>query len=351
MSSKKNVRSRSKLSILLLLVLFVFCILFISILVAGVIWHIMMAINILPEFGAGRATHIFLFLLLISLLIGTTLTAIVGEQLLRPLHRLIDATKEIAAGNFDVRVKVEGPRELERLAISFNEMTKELANIEALRMDFTSNISHEFKTPLASIKGYAKRLTKNNLPEEQQQEYANIILAESERLSRLSSNILLLSKLEITEKNENCNYSLDEQLRQVILLLGPQLQKKQLITSVDLEKINIISNEEMLHHVWINLLENAIKFSQEGEIIKVSLELQKNNAHVSISDNGIGMDENVKKRVFEKFYQGDESRATTGNGLGLSLVKKILELEGGSIKVESKLNEGACFIVKIPVNY
>ena len=349
MNSKKNIRSRSRLSILLWLVLFVFCILFISILVAGVIWHIMMAIDILPGFGAGRAIHWFLFLLLVSLLIGTTLTAIVGEQLLRPLHRLIDATKEIASGNFDVHVKVEGPRELERLAVSFNEMTKELANIEALRMDFTSNISHEFKTPLASVKGYAKRLTKSNLPEEQRQEYANIILTESERLSRLSSNILLLSKLETTEKNERCCYSLDEQLRQIILLLEPQLQKKQLMISVDLEKININSNEEMLHHVWINLLENAIKFSRMGEIIKIHLNLQNGNACVIICDSGIGMDESVKKRIFEKFYQGDESRTTTGNGLGLSLVKRILELEGGSIKVESELDRGTCFFVDIPV--
>jgi len=338
-----------KMPSLLWLVLFVFVILLVSILAAGIIWQLFMWVGILPPLGL-RPGAALLFLLMVSLLIGTIIATIGGDYLLRPLRRLTVATKEIAAGNFSVRVDGAGSKELERLAESFNEMAKELGSIETLRSDFVSNISHEFKTPVASIKGFAKRLMKNNLTDEKQMEYLKIIVSESERLSRLSSNVLLLSNLETIDRINAEEYFLDDQLRRLVLLLELQLQKKQLKMEISLESVRIAANEEMLQHLWLNLLGNAIKFSHEGGTIKVILKSREGRAVVYVIDCGIGMGDDVKKQIFEKFYQGDRSRATEGNGLGLALVKRILDIENGSITVDSKPGGGTCFTVSLPVD-
>jgi len=346
----RNTDIKQKLSTLLWLVLFVFIILLVSIVVSVLIWHLLTRIGVLSPFTAARAIHAFMFVLLVSLVVGTVLATIGGDFLLRPLRRLTRGTKEIASGNFDVRVDMKGPHELVRLAESFNEMAQELSGIETLRSDFVSNISHEYRTPIAAIKGFAKRLQKNNLPDEKRREYLDIIVFESERLSRLSSNVLLLSKLESTSKDtEQAEYALDEQLRRVVLLLEPQFYKKQLETDIDIEDTSIIAGEEILHHLWINLLGNAIKFSHDGDTIGVKLRTEGNMAVVSISDQGIGMDDEIKTRIFEKFYQGDRSRATEGNGLGLALAKRILELENGEINVESELGKGTCITIALPL--
>jgi signal transduction histidine kinase len=305
----------------------------------------------MPPLEHGSMAVAFLFVLFVSLFIGTALTTIGGKYFLRPLRRLTDATKEIAAQNFNVSVDAKGPRELKALAENFNEMAKELAKVEILREDFISNISHELTTPLASIQGFAKRLIKSNLTDAQRFEYLSIIISESERLSKLSSNVLLLSNLESTENNtEQAEYALDEQLRRAVLLLEPQFQRKRLETTIDLEPVRIIANEEMLNHLWINLLGNAIKFSHEGGAVEVTLKKNAGNAIVSVSDQGVGMETLVKRRIFEKFYQGDRSRKTEGNGLGLSLVKKILELENGEITVDSEPGKGTCFTVRLPIH-
>jgi signal transduction histidine kinase len=248
-------------------------------------------------------------------------------------------------------VEADGTREISRLAVSFNEMTKELASIETLRNDFISNISHEFKTPIVSIRGFAKRLKKDTLTQQQREEYLDIIISETERLTRLSSNVLLLSKLESTDKVlEKTIYSLDEQIRRSILILKPQLEKKNLELEVELQPTQITANEEMLSHVWLNLLENAIKFSHEAGTIKAALQSNGKVAVVSICDTGIGMDTTVKRHVFDKFYQGEQSRSIDGNGLGLSLVKRILELSNGHATIDSTFGEGTCITIWLPIN-
>jgi len=338
-----------KLPSLLWIVLFVFFILLASILISGLIWQFFLRIGILPPITE-IVINAFLFLLLVSLLVGTISATIGGDYLLRPLRRLTIATKEIASGNFNIQVDVGGSKELERLAESFNEMAAKLNSIETLRSDFVSNISHEYKTPVASIKGFAKLLMKNNLTDEQRMEYLRIIISESERLSRLSSNVLLLSNLDSSGwVAEKATYALDEQLRKLVLLLDPQLYKKNLEIEVNLEPVLITANEEMLQHLWLNLMENAIKFSHEGGIVEITLKSGAGGAIVSIIDHGIGMTDDVKNQMFEKFYQGDRSRTTEGNGLGLSLVKKILDLENGQIVVTSELGKGACFAVALPI--
>jgi signal transduction histidine kinase len=318
--------------------------------ISGSILYFFTKSGILPPFSESRFPIIIAYLLLISLLIGTILAIIGGGWFLRSHRRLIEATKEVASGNFNIRVEESGIREVARLAKSFNEMAKELSSIETLRSDFISNISHEFKTPIVSIKGFARRLKRNSLTEEQRNEYLDIIISESERLTRLSSNVLLLSRLENTEKDiEKAEYSLDEQIRRAILLLEPQLQKKQLEVDARIETVQIFAGEEMLNHLWINLLGNAIKFSPNGSTVKITVLQKDNEAIVTISDMGEGMDDDIKKHIFVKFYQGDSSRATEGNGLGLSLVKRILELENGSISVESEPGKGTRFTVTLPI--
>ena len=350
--SRKHGRKRliERFSLFIWLIIFVFIILLVSIVIAGAAWQFVMTLGFLQPFGPGHdSINSLLFILLFSLLVGTSLAAIGGRFLLRPLRQMTEATKEIAAGNFNVHVEVKGTRELERLAASFNEMAGELNNIETLRTDFVSNISHEFKTPLTSIKGFVMLMSKKDLPDEQRAEYQSIIISEIERLSRLSSNVLLLTKLEATGyTTPQSEYALDEQIRRSVILFESQLQKKQLKTVIELEEANISANEEMLRHLWINIIENAVKHSPEGGTIEVRLKAAPENVIVSITDQGKGMDEHVKRRIFEKFYQGDRSRAAEGNGLGLALVKKILELENGTIEVESQPDKGACFTVTLP---
>jgi len=339
-----------RFSTLIWLILFVLAIFIVSIIVAWLFWGTLIYLGFLAPPESRFALFTFLFLT-VSVLVGTALTAIGGIYFLRPLHRLTMATKEIARGNFNVQVEAKGSKELTRLSASFNEMAQELSLIETLKSDFVSNISHEFKTPVTSIKGFAKRLLKNNLTETERKEYLQIIVDESERLSRLSSNVLLLSNLEnYSHEAEQAEYFLDEQLRRLILLCEPQLQKKDLEVEIRLAPIKIKANEEILHHVWLNLLGNAIKFSDLSGKVCITLKSEKNNAIVSISDNGVGINADEKKRIFEKFYQADQSRATEGNGLGLALVKKILDIENGKIEVESEVGEGTQFTVQLPIS-
>ena len=351
----KKLRRFFRISTLIWFVVFVFVVLVVSQLASGLAVQLLVNAGVLPNFHINYIegledfipeTSVFLFIIAVNALVGTVLAALGGDYFLRPLRRLTNAAKEISEGNFKVRVPVKGSIELERLSESFNEMAKGLSDTETLRSDFVSNISHEFKTPVASIRGFAKRLLKDDLTDEQRKDYLEIIINESERLTRLSSNVLLLSNLESESlSNKRKTYHLDEQLRKVLLLLEPQLQKKKLQTNILLEPLKITANEENLHHVWLNLLENAIKFSYPEGTIEIKLEAREDTVSISVYDQGLGISSEVKGQIFEKFYQADTSRATDGNGLGLSLVKKIVELESGHIQVESEQNKGSRFTV------
>ncbi|MCL2698519.1 MAG: HAMP domain-containing histidine kinase [Oscillospiraceae bacterium] len=340
------------------LVLFVFAVILAAMMIAGFLvmfLHFSGAISFkqepIPEEIYFYAPLRIIFpMMLFSTFLGTAIAAFFGKKILKPIRRVIAATHKVAAGDFNVRVELKGVYELEELSHSFNKMAHELSAIETLRSDFISNVSHEYKTPVASIRGFARRLKKDTLTLEQRNEYVDIIISESERLSGLSGNVLLLSSLESAEKTaEEAEYPLDEQIRRTILLLEPQLLRKKLEVDVNLAEVRINANEEMLSHLWINLLGNAIKFSPDGGTISVSLDIAGNEAVTRISDTGIGMDEEVQKRIFDKFYQGDGSRSTEGNGLGMSLVKRILEIENGRIEVKSKPRKGSCFTVFLPM--
>lgn len=287
----------------------------------------------------------------VSSLIGSILAAVMARTLIRPLDRLIAATQSIAKGDFSVRVD-ENNRfdELSELMRSFNLMTKELEGTEMFRSDFINNFSHEFKTPIVSIRGFAKQLENDNLSDEQRKAYTEIIVSECERLAAMSSNILLLTKLEhqqvICEKKL---YSLDEQLRKCVLLFEKEWENKNIELDIDLDEIDYLGNEEIMSHMWINLLANAIKFTPSGGKISVRAFKKSSEISVRVSDTGEGMTREVLEHIFDKFYQGDSSHAKSGNGLGLSLVRRITELCGGRITVDSEVGGGSSFTVFLPI--
>ena len=304
-------------------------------------------------------TFFLLTMLGVCTLIATVLVNGFGAYYLRPLKRLIKATKEVKNGNFKVQVKKEKrwrsekyvapPSEMGELEDSFNEMVRELDGIELLRNDFINNFSHEFKTPIVSIRGFARELQSETLTEEQRREYAQIIAEESDRLARLSTSILELSRLEnqriVTDKTE---FDLDEQLRRCILLFEGEWTKKGIEIIPELDEVRLYSNEELTERVWKNLISNAIKFTPEGGTVSVSLCADETSVTVTVADTGIGMTEEVRAHVFEKFYQGDPSHHREGYGIGLTMVKRAVTLCGGEIFAESEVGKGSRFTVRLP---
>lgn len=288
-----------------------------------------------------------------STLIGILVAIPISRFILTPIQRLSNSADEIAKGNFDVRVDIKkGPREFRELYESFNKMAEQLGETEMFRRDFINDFSHEFKTPIVSIRGFAKQLEKDTgLSEERKREYISIIAAESERLSNMSTNVLLLSKLESQQYiTGEVMIDLDEQIRQCILVLERLWEKKNIEFDIEMEELKYYSNDEMLRQVWINLISNAIKFTPENGKIFVRAKRDGGSVSVTVSDTGCGMDEKTMDRIFDKFYQADTSRSTQGNGLGLPLVKRIIQLCEGSLEVSSKVGEGSSFTVKLPLD-
>ena len=303
-------------------------------------------------------SNLFFYMMINSLLsISSTLVFIsimitmFSKKFLMPIRNLNYATGEVSKGNFKIQLPIPSDFELGALTAKFNTMVKELNSIETLRNDFISNVSHEIKTPIATIQGFSNLLKDNTLSKEDRDEYLDIIISETSRISNLTSNILKLTKLEtqgiITDKT---SFSLDEQLRHSVLLLQRDLNEKNLNIDIDLDEVDIYSNEELLQQVWLNLLSNAIKFTNENGKISIQLMDTEDTATVKISDNGIGMKAESLNHIFDKFYQEDKSHSSAGNGLGLPLVKRIVDLCDGSIRVKSMLGEGSSFIVELPKN-
>ncbi len=269
------------------------------------------------------------------------------RRMLRPISRLTEATRKVAEGDFTVRLPADRRDELGELMENFNNMAQELQSIEYLQKDFISNVSHEFKTPIASIQGFATLLKSPETTNDEREEYTSIIIKESQRLSRLSQNLLRLSKLEYQQRlTSQEQFSLDEQLRQTVLLLEPEWAQREIRWDVNLENTVIRGDAELMQQVWINLLENAIKFSPQGGEIALSLYVS-DVVKVRIRDQGIGMDESTQARIFERFYQGDTSHAHEGNGLGLPLAKRIIDLHGGTLRVKSSPGLGSTFTVEL----
>ena len=293
------------------------------------------------------------WLLIFNTLIAGLITSFINAKLLEPITRLSKAMKAVSQGDFEQHLETNSRiDEIGESYQSFNVMTKELRATEMLQMDFVSNVSHEFKTPINAIEGYTMLLQGDELSQEQEG-YVEKILFNTQRLSGLVGNILLLSRLE----NQNIpmkktKYRLDEQIRQAFLALEDKWTEKGIGFQVEMEEVRYVGNEGLFMHIWMNLLDNAIKFSPENGTITMFLRHENDSVQFILEDEGPGIADDAKARIFDKFYQVDGSHKAEGNGLGLALVKRIVDIAGGTIKAENREYGGCRFVVQLPIkNY
>ena len=269
----------------------------------------------------------------------------------RPVKRIQEGIAEIVSGNFRTEIRYlyheDSGNEFDQIIKGLNQMAKELGSVETLRTDFISNVSHEMKTPLAVIQNYGTLLQTPGLSDEKRVEYAKAINEQTRRMSTLITNILKLNKLENQQIYPNVQkYDLGEQLCECMLSFENDWEKKGIEIDADLaEDVMVNADPEMMSLVWNNLLSNAIKFTEEGGQVGLYLMTDDEHAIVQVRDTGCGMSAETGKNIFQKFYQGDTSHATQGNGLGLALVKRVIDISGATISVSSKLGEGSTFTV------
>lgn len=290
------------------------------------------------------------FAILNIVIISAVLVRINLKNIFRPIEQINEATKKVALGEYDIELESKREDEIGELTNNFNKMTHGLKSTENLQKEFINNVSHEIKTPVSSIEGFAKFLKDKNLTQEEREEYANIIIEEAKRLENLTGKILKLSKLNnqeiITNKQE---IEVAEQIRKAISLLEPKWSKKDIKINVSLEEKIFLGDEDLIFQVWVNIIDNAIKFSNEGGSIDIKVYEKDGNINVEIKDRGIGMKEEELEKVYDRFYQIDRSHSKEGSGLGLAIVKRIVELSEGKIEIKSKENKGTTVIVKLPV--
>jgi signal transduction histidine kinase len=294
----------------------------------------------------------FVTLTIIGRAFGTKQRAL-RMSVFRPI---IDAMNKIAEGDFTVQLAddIDGDAGIvNELAKSVNTMATELNQMEHMRQEFISNVSHEIQSPITSIRGFAQALQNNHMSAEDRNHYLSIIETESTRISRITENLLKLATLEAESvKFEPKTYSLDRQIRSLVLASEPQWIGKHIDVDVSLDDVTIMADEDLLSQVWINLLSNSIKFTPEGGKINVELRQQGNNVAFKIQDTGIGISEDDQAHVFERFFKADKSRTranNSGSGLGLSIVQKIVDMHHGTITVESKVSVGTTFKVNLPL--
>ncbi len=285
-------------------------------------------------------------------LTGSIVFLVIADIIVKPLTRLTNAIKELSNGNYNVRVDNVGQDEISKLNQGFNQMARQLAKQDETRQKFISDISHEFQTPLTSIQGFANILKEEDLPKEQRVKYANIILYNSKRLSSLAKNMLQLTLLDREEiELELTNYSLVEQMNRVISTQENQAMEKniEIVFEMPKKEIFIEGDEQRLEQVWTNIISNAIKYTNEGGLITITMKKNSKDIEISIEDTGIGMSKEVVSLIFERFYREDKARNVEGNGLGLAIVKSIVDLHHGKIDILSQVDVGTNFIVRLPI--
>ena len=348
--------TRRRWGLAVALVLFVFAVLIAALLLSGLV---VVGLHLLglPPFGNPERTDddfrrplmVLLMMTLLSVVLGTTLAALLSRFALKPLRQVIGATKRVAEGDFSARVDLTGIAELEQLSTSFNTMASELSSVETLRRDFINDVSHEFRTPIVSLRGYASLLQDPGLTDEEKRDYLGTIIQEADRLTALSGNILRLTTYENTGIiTDRAPFRLDEQIRQAVLVLQPKWADKHIRVDVDVDEITYDGNADLTQQIWLNILDNAVKFTDAQGRIDIRGTQTSGTISVVIRDNGIGMSDEVMTHIFDRFYQGDHSRAQTGSGLGLAIVKRIVDLCGGAVTVTSNPGHGSGFTVTLP---
>ena len=267
-----------------------------------------------------------------------------------PTKKILQATEKIAEGDFSTRLEIKHEygkyNQYDLIMENLNKMVTELQKNEVLKTDFISNVSHEIKTPLAVIQNYSTLLQDETLDSETRKNYSKTLISASKRITDLITNILKLNKLEnqeIQEKHEAFN--LTEALAESVVEFETIIEKKNLELNCDFDEVTIFSSKSLLEIVWNNLISNAIKFTPDGGKIDITLKRKDKNVEIKVSDTGCGMTSETGSKIFEKFYQGDTSHSTQGNGLGLALVKKVIDILGGEIVVQSEINKGSTFII------
>src|SRR5690625_460468 len=290
--------------------------------------------------------------LLLVLVIGSLIIVLISRYFVSNIHSITDASEQLATGDFSVRLPNNRQDELGQLMRTFNEMAKALDNMDEVRKQFVSNVSHEMQSPLTSIKGYTRALKDGLVPEEEQQNYLDIVHEEVERLSRLSNNLLRMASLD-AEKDliKLENYRLDEQIRRVVLSVEPLWREKNISVELDLTESYIYADQDLMEQVWLNLIVNSIKYNRQNGEIYLSFYKDEADLVVRINDTGIGIDEDDIPYLFDRFYKVDQSRSEykNGNGLGLSITKKIITIHKGSIDVISEKDVGTTFFIRIPI--
>ncbi|TFD94493.1 HAMP domain-containing sensor histidine kinase [Jeotgalibacillus sp. R-1-5s-1] len=283
--------------------------------------------------------------------VGSILLLFAISFLTKRLKRISQASRQVYEGNYSVRIEDKGNDEIGDLARQFNQMAKELESNEYLNKELSATMAHEFKTPVSSMIGFAALLKKEDLPENKRLEYASVIEREARRLANLSSALLKLSTFDHQlVRLEKETYMLDEQIRECLLTLQPQWEEKELQLNIELEEITLTADQELMSQVWLNILKNAIEHSNHGGELAVTLSHKPGEIQIMIKDQGKGIEPEHIGRIFDRFYQADQTRHSSGTGLGLPLVKKIVELHDGRVAVESKPGAGALFTVILPLS-
>ena len=341
MKKKRTARSTLRLRF------FIICLtelVVVEILAEAIAWVIQRWLGVTPD------VPIFVWAIVLSVIIGTAMTNFLTRAFIDPIMKLREAMLEVAGGNFHVTaVCTSRLREVREIYDSFNRMVRELGTTETLQTDFISSVSHEFKTPINAIEGYAALLQDHQQSQAEQETYIEKILFNTRRLSTLTGNILLLSKLNNQSiRPQKTRFRLDEQVRQAILALEQKWTEKELEFDVELDKTEYSGYENLLLHVWTNLIDNAVKFTPAGSLIRMRLQRENDELLFTIEDSGPGIPEGEQERIFAKFYQSETSREVEGNGLGLALVRQIVEISGGSVTVENLPEAGCRFAVRLP---
>ncbi|QTH45230.1 HAMP domain-containing histidine kinase [Cohnella sp. LGH] len=290
--------------------------------------------------------------LIFALVTGSLLILVAAMFLVRPIKKLTKATRQVAGGDFNVKLNIKQKGELGTLAQSFEEMMHDLQQLERMRREFVSNVSHEVQSPLTSISGYALALKQAGITDDQRSRYLDIIIAEADRMSKMSDSLLKLSLLESqSQQLQLATFSLDEQIRRVIVAIQPQWSARSIRFELNLKAVRIMADHDQLNQVWTNILGNSVKFSADGGMISVNMKQDIKNVTVQITDTGIGISPEDQKRIFERFFKADRShsRKYGGSGMGLAIVKQIVSLHQGDIRVESEPGRGTTVIVTLPI--
>ncbi len=292
------------------------------------------------------------FVYITSIIIGISIIVMLRNLFILPIQHSIEAMKQLAEGDFNIRIQLNMKKptlEMVKFVNCFNKTAAKLGSMEMLHKDFMNNFSHEFKTPIVSISGFAKLLRDGTLSEKEKAEYLDIIIAESDRLSTLSQSVLELSKIEsqmaITKKEV---FNISEQIRQSIVLVDHKWLKKEIHLEMQLEEGNFYGNAALIKHIWVNLLDNAYKFAPAHSAISIQIFNTEETYIFQLTDEGPGMSEHTQEHIFEHFFQEDTSHNTQGNGLGMTMVQKVVLLHNGTINIKSALGNGTTMTVTLP---